>query len=205
MTVPARPGRTGVQVLVVGVVLNGILLPVPVSRRRPRLLRGIGLHHRRGPLVWPTPARWRSSVISRTPTGSFPSCRAAIPGRKLPHLHAARRELWSSRLLTALSGSAILVLFWLGLRRVLAPSAMLVALALLTFEVDLVMAEPYGRARDSRHAPPAGRLRALGHRTADPGPAVRGRPAAARDGRHEGHDPSHGRDLLGDRARTARG
>ena len=36
-------------------------------------------------------------------------------------------SLWTSRLLTALSGSALLVLFWLGLRRLVTPAAMLVA------------------------------------------------------------------------------
>lgn len=46
---------------------------------------------------------------------------------------------WTTRLVTALSGSALLVLFWLTLRRVVSPSALLVALALLAFEVDLVM------------------------------------------------------------------
>ncbi len=48
-------------------------------------------------------------------------------------------SIWTSRLLTALSGSALLVLFWMALRRVVAPAAMLVALALLAFEVDLLM------------------------------------------------------------------
>src|SRR5260370_16537530 len=48
-------------------------------------------------------------------------------------------SIWTSRLLTALSGSALLVLFWMALRRVVAPAAMLVALALLAFEADLLM------------------------------------------------------------------
>ena len=48
-------------------------------------------------------------------------------------------SLWTSRLLTALSGSALLVLFWLGLRRLVTPAAMLVALALLALDVDLLM------------------------------------------------------------------
>jgi hypothetical protein len=48
-------------------------------------------------------------------------------------------SIWTSRLLTAVSGSALLVLFWLALRRLVAPAAMLVALALLAFEVDLLM------------------------------------------------------------------
>jgi len=48
-------------------------------------------------------------------------------------------SIWTSRLLTALSGSAILMLFWLGFRRLVTPAGMLVALALLAFEVDLVM------------------------------------------------------------------
>jgi hypothetical protein len=48
-------------------------------------------------------------------------------------------SIWTSRLLAAVSGGAILVLFWLGLRRLVAPPAMLVALALLAFEVDLLM------------------------------------------------------------------
>ncbi|HWN16516.1 MAG TPA: hypothetical protein VNU02_21795, partial [Candidatus Dormibacteraeota bacterium] len=48
-------------------------------------------------------------------------------------------SIWTSRLLTAFSGSALLLLFWLALRRVVAPAAMLVALALLAFEVDLLM------------------------------------------------------------------
>lgn len=48
-------------------------------------------------------------------------------------------SIWTSRLLVALSGGAILVLFWLGLRRLVSPTAMLVALALLAFEVDLLM------------------------------------------------------------------
>jgi hypothetical protein len=48
-------------------------------------------------------------------------------------------SIWTSRLLTAFSASALLLLFWLALRRVVAPAAMLVALALLAFEVDLLM------------------------------------------------------------------
>ena len=48
-------------------------------------------------------------------------------------------SIWTSRLLTAFSGSALLVLFWLALRRLVAPAAMLAALALLAFEVDLLM------------------------------------------------------------------
>ncbi|HEX5528734.1 MAG TPA: hypothetical protein VFZ82_04190, partial [Methylomirabilota bacterium] len=48
-------------------------------------------------------------------------------------------SLWTSRLLTALSGGALLVLFWLGLRRLVTPAAMLVALALLALDVDLLM------------------------------------------------------------------
>jgi hypothetical protein len=48
-------------------------------------------------------------------------------------------SIWTSRLLTALSGSALLVLFWLGLRRLVTPAAMLVALALLALDVDLLM------------------------------------------------------------------
>lgn len=48
-------------------------------------------------------------------------------------------SIWTTRLVTALSGSTLLVLFWLTLRRVVSPSALLVALALLAFEVDLLM------------------------------------------------------------------
>ena len=48
-------------------------------------------------------------------------------------------SLWSSRLLTAVSGSLILLLYGWGLRRVVAPSALLAGLALLAFEVDLLM------------------------------------------------------------------
>jgi hypothetical protein len=48
-------------------------------------------------------------------------------------------SIWTARLVTALSGSAVLIVFWLALRRVLTQQAMLVGLALLAFEVDLVM------------------------------------------------------------------
>ena len=48
-------------------------------------------------------------------------------------------SIWTARLVTALSGSAVLIVFWLGLRRVVTPQAMLVGLALLACEVDLVM------------------------------------------------------------------
>jgi len=48
-------------------------------------------------------------------------------------------SLWSSRLLTAISGSVILLLYWWGLRRVVAPWALLAGLALLAFDVDLLM------------------------------------------------------------------
>jgi len=48
-------------------------------------------------------------------------------------------SIWTARLFTALSGSAVLIVFWLALRRVVTPQAMLVGLALLAFEVDLVM------------------------------------------------------------------
>jgi hypothetical protein len=48
-------------------------------------------------------------------------------------------SIWTSRLLTALSGGALLVLFWLGLRRRVTPAAMLVGLALLALDVDLLM------------------------------------------------------------------
>jgi hypothetical protein len=48
-------------------------------------------------------------------------------------------SIWTARLVTALSGSAVLIMFWLTLRQVVTPQAMLVGLALLGFEVDLVM------------------------------------------------------------------
>ncbi|HKW95114.1 MAG TPA: hypothetical protein VJX92_24735 [Methylomirabilota bacterium] len=48
-------------------------------------------------------------------------------------------SLWTSRLLTAVSGGLILLLYWRGLCHVLAPRALLVGLALLAFEVDLLM------------------------------------------------------------------
>jgi hypothetical protein len=48
-------------------------------------------------------------------------------------------SIWTARLVTALSGSALLIVFWLALRRVVTPQAMVVGLALLAFEVDLVM------------------------------------------------------------------
>jgi len=48
-------------------------------------------------------------------------------------------SLWSARLLTAALGCAILVLFWLLLRRVVSAAVMLVALALLSLDVDFLM------------------------------------------------------------------
>jgi hypothetical protein len=48
-------------------------------------------------------------------------------------------SFWTARLLPAISGSAILVLFWLILRRVVSRSALLAALALLAFDVDFLM------------------------------------------------------------------
>ena len=48
-------------------------------------------------------------------------------------------SLLSSRVLTALCGSGVLVLFWKSLRRVIGPQALLVGLTLLAFQTDLVV------------------------------------------------------------------
>jgi len=48
-------------------------------------------------------------------------------------------SFWTARLLPAVSGGAILIVFWLMLRRVVSPAALLVALALLAFDVDFLM------------------------------------------------------------------
>src|SRR5262249_14140551 len=48
-------------------------------------------------------------------------------------------SLLTSRLLTALTGSAILVLFWGCLRRAVSPQALLVGVALLTLQSDLIV------------------------------------------------------------------
>jgi hypothetical protein len=48
-------------------------------------------------------------------------------------------SFWTARLLPAISGCAILILFWLILRRVVSASALLAALALLAFDVDFLM------------------------------------------------------------------
>ena len=47
-------------------------------------------------------------------------------------------SLWTSRLFTALFGSAILVLFWRCLRRAVNPQALLVGVALLALQSDLI-------------------------------------------------------------------
>jgi predicted membrane-bound mannosyltransferase len=48
-------------------------------------------------------------------------------------------SLLTARLLTAVSGVALLLTVWLLLRRVVTPAALVAALALLAFDVDLVM------------------------------------------------------------------
>ncbi len=139
MTVPARPGRAGVQVLVVGVVLTGILLRFLYLDADPDYYAWIGYITDEG--------RWVAHAREMALFGHLTNTDWLVHLLVAPLFQAGSYltfmllgvSLWSSRLLTAVSGSAILVLFWLGLRRVLAPSAMLVALALLTFEVDLVM------------------------------------------------------------------
>ena len=47
-------------------------------------------------------------------------------------------SLWTSRLLTSLAGSAILVLFWGCLRRAVSPQALLVGVALFALQSDLI-------------------------------------------------------------------
>lgn len=48
-------------------------------------------------------------------------------------------SIWAARLPTALAGSALLILFWVSLRRVVTAPALLAALALLAFEADLIV------------------------------------------------------------------
>jgi predicted membrane-bound mannosyltransferase len=47
-------------------------------------------------------------------------------------------SMWAARLPTALAGGLLLVAFWLLLRRVVAPAALLVGVALLALDVDLI-------------------------------------------------------------------
>lgn len=139
MTVPARLGNAGVQVLVVAVVLAGIMLRLLFLDADPDYYAWIGYITDEG--------RWVAHAREMALFGHLTNTDWLVHLLVAPLFQAGSYlvflllgvSLWSSRLLTALSGSAILVLFWLGLRRVLAPSAMLVALVLLAFEVDLVM------------------------------------------------------------------
>jgi hypothetical protein len=48
-------------------------------------------------------------------------------------------SLWSARLLSALTGSALLVGFWVAFRRLATPPALLLALTMLAVEMDLVV------------------------------------------------------------------
>jgi hypothetical protein len=48
-------------------------------------------------------------------------------------------KIWAARMLAATSGSAILILFWGSLRRVITPQALLLGLTLLALQVDLVI------------------------------------------------------------------
>lgn len=47
-------------------------------------------------------------------------------------------SMWTSRMFTALCGSAILILFWGSLRHTVTPQALLVGVSLLAFQTDLV-------------------------------------------------------------------
>ena len=47
-------------------------------------------------------------------------------------------SLWSSRLISVVSGSALLVAFWAAYRRVASPEALLLVLAMLAVEMDMV-------------------------------------------------------------------
>jgi hypothetical protein len=139
MTAATRPGRAGVQVLVVLVVLTGILLRLLHLDADPDYYAWVSYITDEG--------RWVAHAREMALFGHLVNTDWLVHLLVAPLFQAGSYlmfmllgvSLWSSRLLTALSGSAILVLFWLGLRRVLAPPAMLVALALLAFEVDLVM------------------------------------------------------------------
>lgn len=48
-------------------------------------------------------------------------------------------SLWSSRLVSAICGSALLLTFWAALRRLATPEALVLALVMLAFELDLVV------------------------------------------------------------------
>ena len=48
-------------------------------------------------------------------------------------------SLWSSRLVSAMFGSALLLTFWAAFRRLATPEALLLALVMLAFELDLVV------------------------------------------------------------------
>jgi predicted membrane-bound mannosyltransferase len=48
-------------------------------------------------------------------------------------------KMWTSRMLAAMSGSAILILFWVSLRRAITPQSLLLGLALLVLQPDLVL------------------------------------------------------------------
>jgi hypothetical protein len=139
MMAGTRPGRAGFEVLVVLVVLAGILLRLLHLDADPDYYAWVGYITDEG--------RWVAHAREMALFGHLVNTDWLVHLLVAPLFQAGSYlmfilfgvSFWSSRLLAALSGSAILVLFWLGLRRVLAPPAVLVALALLAFEVDLVM------------------------------------------------------------------
>ncbi len=48
-------------------------------------------------------------------------------------------KIWASRMLSAISGSAILILFWISLRRAISPQALLIGVTLLALHTDLLV------------------------------------------------------------------
>ena len=48
-------------------------------------------------------------------------------------------NMWASRMLAAMSGSAILILFWVSLHQAITPQALMLGLALLALQADLVI------------------------------------------------------------------
>src|SRR5580765_1399130 len=139
MMAGTRPGRAGLEVLVVLVVLAGILLRLLHLDADPDYYAWVGYVTDEG--------RWIAHAREMALFGRLVNTEWLIHLLLAPLFQAVSFvvfsllgvSIWTSRLLTAVSGSALLVLFWLGLRRLVAPAAMLVALALLALEVDLLM------------------------------------------------------------------
>lgn len=139
MTAAAPPAPLAIRALIVAVLVAGVGLRLVHLDADPDYYAWVGYVTDEG--------RWIAHAREMALFGHLVNTEWLIHLLLAPLFQAASFlvftlfgvSIWASRLLTALSGSAILVLLWLGLRRLVTPAAMLVALALLAFEVDLLM------------------------------------------------------------------